>query len=192
MPQLSPDGRRVAFTTNRSGDWEIWLADPDGSNALQLTFMGARAAVPRWSPDGDRIVFLSNFEGQWDVYMVPAAGGPVVGWILNQARSRAIDRLRFDQRKKRINTQPERPPMETPAGGPQEAFAVKEQSQLLRQALQGLSPDERQALETAFFSELTYAEVAAELKQPLGTVKTRIRSGLTKLRQALTGTLGSP
>lgn len=76
MPQLSPDGRRVAFWSDRSGDWEIWLADLDGANAVQLTFMGARAAgYPHWSPDGDRIVFHSNFDGQWEVYVVPAAGG---------------------------------------------------------------------------------------------------------------------
>jgi RNA polymerase sigma-70 factor (ECF subfamily) len=48
-----------------------------------------------------------------------------------------------------------------------------------------LTPQERQVIETAFFSELTYAEVAARLNQPLGTVKTRIRSGLGKLRQVL-------
>ena len=45
MPQLSPDGRRVAFTSDRSGEWEIWLADPDGSNAVQLTSMGARVRL---------------------------------------------------------------------------------------------------------------------------------------------------
>jgi RNA polymerase sigma-70 factor (ECF subfamily) len=48
-----------------------------------------------------------------------------------------------------------------------------------------LTPDERLVIEIAFFSELTHAEVAARLDQPLGTVKTRIRSGLGKLRQAL-------
>jgi Tol biopolymer transport system component/DNA-binding winged helix-turn-helix (wHTH) protein len=56
-PQLSPDGRRVLFTSDRSGAWEIWLADPDGSNIVQLTSMGAVSAAPCWSPDGEQIVF---------------------------------------------------------------------------------------------------------------------------------------
>jgi RNA polymerase sigma-70 factor, ECF subfamily len=52
-----------------------------------------------------------------------------------------------------------------------------------------LKPEERQVIETAFFSELTYSEVAARLQQPVGTVKTRIRSALRKLRQALAKTV---
>ena len=115
------------------------------------------------------------------------ADGSVVGWIMNQARSRAIDRLRFEQRKKRVNNHADSPLTATAAGGPQEAFDVSEQGRLLRHALQVLTPEERQAIETAFFSELTYSEAAAKLNQPLGTVKTRIRSGLGKLRQALAG-----
>jgi RNA polymerase sigma-70 factor (ECF subfamily) len=63
---------------------------------------------------------------------------------------------------------------------------VQEQCQALRTALSVLTSAERQAIEAAFFSEMTPAEVAALFKEPLGTVKTRIRSGLLKLRQALT------
>jgi RNA polymerase sigma-70 factor, ECF subfamily len=48
-----------------------------------------------------------------------------------------------------------------------------------------LTPDEREAIETAFFSDLTYSETAARLDEPLGTVKTRVRSGLAKLRKVL-------
>jgi RNA polymerase sigma-70 factor, ECF subfamily len=115
------------------------------------------------------------------------AGGSVIGWIMNQARSRAIDRVRFDGRKKRVDDQPDGPSAVPTSGGPQEAFDVREQGRLLRQALQVLTPQERQAIETAFFSDLTYAEAAARLNQPVGTVKTRIRSGLAALRQALAG-----
>jgi len=117
------------------------------------------------------------------------AGGSVVGWIMNQARSRAIDRLRFERRKKRVNNHADSPLTVTAPSGPQEALDVSEQGRLLRHALQVLTPEERQAVETAFFSELTYSEAAAKLNQPLGTVKTRIRSGLGKLRHALAGTL---
>jgi RNA polymerase sigma-70 factor (ECF subfamily) len=114
-----------------------------------------------------------------------AAGGSVVGWIVNQARSRAIDRVRFEQRKKRVNPDADQPPQAISASDSAELFELMEQGQLLRNALTVLTPDERHVIEIAFFSELTHAEVAARLDQPLGTVKTRIRSGLGKLRQVL-------
>lgn len=113
------------------------------------------------------------------------ANGPVVGWIMNQARCRAIDRVRHEQRKKRINTETEASGNGHSHEDPQTALQNDEQSQLLRNALETLSPEERQAIEIAFFSELTYREVAAGLNQPLGTIKSRIRSGLAKLRNAL-------
>lgn len=121
-----------------------------------------------------------------------AAGGTVLGWIMNQARSRAIDRLRFDQRKKRVEPQGGDPLQATEAADAHDLLAFKQQALLLRAALAVLTPDERQAIEAAFFSDLTYAEVAARLNQPLGTVKTRIRSGLHKLRLALAAGASEP
>jgi Tol biopolymer transport system component len=73
---FSPDGRRVAFTSTRSGEAEIWVADADGANALQLTSTQAQDSnCAAWSPDGQSIAFSSNGEGEFDVYVVPAAGG---------------------------------------------------------------------------------------------------------------------
>ncbi|HUG77224.1 MAG TPA: sigma-70 family RNA polymerase sigma factor [Burkholderiales bacterium] len=114
-----------------------------------------------------------------------AGNGTVLGWILNQARSRAIDRLRFEQRKKRVDAHASDSDPAIETSDSHDVLEFKEQSRALRSALTVLTPDERQAIEAAFFSELTYAEVAARLEQPLGTVKTRIRSALHKLRRAL-------
>jgi RNA polymerase sigma-70 factor (ECF subfamily) len=114
-----------------------------------------------------------------------AVNGTVLGWIMNQARSRAIDRLRFEQRKKRVDPgfDDARP---TDSADAKAALEAKQESAMLRRALAALTPDERQAIESAYFGGLTYAEVAFRLDQPLGTVKTRIRSALHKLRQELT------
>jgi RNA polymerase sigma-70 factor (ECF subfamily) len=115
------------------------------------------------------------------------ANGTVVGWVMNQARSRAVDRVRLEQRKKRVDRHPDDPVPETAASAPHETLELQQQVRLLQKALRVLTPRERQTIQTAFFSDLTHAEAAARLNQPLGTVKTRIRSALSKLRQALAG-----
>ena len=74
--RVSPDGRRVAFASGRSGDSEIWVSDPDGANTVKLTSMGAQETMcPNWSPDGQLIAFSSNPEGEFDIYVVPSSGG---------------------------------------------------------------------------------------------------------------------
>ena len=110
--------------------------------------------------------------------------GTVLGWIMNQARSRAIDRLRFDGRKKRAEP-PSCPADLEVATEPRDLLEVAQDGLLLREALTALTLLERQAIETAYFGELTYSEAALQLNEPIGTVKTRIRSGLQKLRVAL-------
>jgi RNA polymerase sigma-70 factor, ECF subfamily len=120
-----------------------------------------------------------------------AVNGTVLGWIMNQARSRAIDRLRFESRKKRSASGDEQPLAEVVAD-PRDLLELGEQVRSLRVALETLTPDERLAIETTFFAGLTHAQAAARLNQPLGTIKTRIRSGLQKLRRALTAEAGKP
>ena len=102
------------------------------------------------------------------------ANGSVVGWIMNQARSRAIDRLRFDQRRKRVNTYPHSLRPTTDIVDPQQAYLFEEQSRLLRDALEVLTPAERNAIEAAFFSELTYEQTARKIADSIGSISTTI------------------
>ena len=113
------------------------------------------------------------------------ANGTVLGWIMNQARSRALDRMRFEQRQKRTPREVDTASDVSPASDPHDLVDASEQGKLVRVAVEGLAPAEREAIESAFFGGFTYREVAERLDQPLGTIKTRVRSGLAKLREAL-------
>jgi eukaryotic-like serine/threonine-protein kinase len=76
IPQFSPDGRRVAFISNRSGSDELWVCDAEGKNLAQLTsFGGPHTLAPGWSPDGRLIAIASLASGNGDIYVVGADGG---------------------------------------------------------------------------------------------------------------------
>jgi Tol biopolymer transport system component/DNA-binding winged helix-turn-helix (wHTH) protein len=75
-PQSSPDGQRIAFASNRSGNEEIWACARDGSNAHQVTQMrGPSTGSPRWSPNSRELVFDSRLAGQADIFVISAEGG---------------------------------------------------------------------------------------------------------------------
>jgi Tol biopolymer transport system component len=77
-PDYSPDGRRLAFASTRSGVEEIWLANSDGSNPKQVTFTGGpQCSNPRWSRDGRLILFNSRREGSADLYLLDPETGEV-------------------------------------------------------------------------------------------------------------------
>src|SRR2546425_4952784 len=74
--RFAPDGKRIAFASTRSGSYEIWVCEIDGSNLAQLTsFGGPLTGTGRWSPDGKRIAFDSAAGGNGDIYVVSAGGG---------------------------------------------------------------------------------------------------------------------
>ena len=75
-PHISPDGKRVAYESGRSGNIEVWVSDLDGGNTLQLTnFAGPLTGTPNWSPDSRRIVLDSRAGGHPQIYIVNADGG---------------------------------------------------------------------------------------------------------------------
>jgi len=114
--------------------------------------------------------------------------GAVAAWLLTIARSRAIDRLRARRTRVEAPTGELRAFDEVPDAQPDAASTLldQERSRLVRQALGELPLLQRVAIELAYYEGLSHSEIAARLEQPLGTVKTRIRMGLLKLRDVLT------
>ena len=73
-PAWSPDGRRIAFSSNRAGNFEIWVMWADGSGATRLTNNAALDAEPAWSPDGTKIAFQSDRDGDSEIWVMDANG----------------------------------------------------------------------------------------------------------------------
>ena len=117
----------------------------------------------------------------------PTRGKPLT-WALTLTRNKAIDRLRGLQRRARLQDNIEKEASTFEQFDDRSALdglESVEQAAIVRAALQRLSSDQRQTLELAFFSGLTQTEIADRLKQPLGTIKARVRRGMIKLRDML-------
>jgi RNA polymerase sigma-70 factor (ECF subfamily) len=113
-------------------------------------------------------------------------------WLVTLARSRALDRLRaLDSRDRTALRSAEDAPTETGRGeGTDDSALRAERAQAVRGALAELPEEQRQVLLLAYLEGMSQAEIAAAKGQPLGTVKTRTRSGLKKLSEMLRGKLG--
>jgi len=120
------------------------------------------------------------------------ARGSVLAWVLVATRSRAIDRLRTRRPAARAGLRRVETIPDTPSGENVEAdSAAREWESVCRSAVAELPADQRLALELAYFEGLTHQEIADRTATPLGTVKTRVRLGLMKLRERVRPYLGS-
>ena len=152
--------------------------------AVAYRIVGQRA-------DAEEVV-LEAFAQAWrEAPRFEAGRGSVAGWLTMIARSRALDLIRARSRRERITAtaaadRPETPPaMGAFRADPASAVEHDERRQQVRQALDTLSPPQRQAIELAYFEGLSQTEIAERLEEPLGTVKTRVRLGMQKLRECL-------
>jgi RNA polymerase sigma-70 factor (ECF subfamily) len=115
----------------------------------------------------------------------PTLGSPAA-WVVGIARNRAIDHFRATEVRRRtveaaVNA-------EEPGGTPETVAAETEQQRLISRALDAIPQDQRKLIEDAYFFGFTHSELAERHRLPLGTVKTRIRTGLQMLREQLTET----
>lgn len=119
-----------------------------------------------------------------------ATRGKFATWLTSVTRNRAVDEVRSRGRRYRYETaSPEE--QERELAGPETddpalTAELSDQRRLIRTALSQLPPEQRETIELAYFGGFTQQEIAERLDQPLGTVKTRIRLGMQKLRAALT------
>ena len=107
-------------------------------------------------------------------------------WLVTLARSRAIDRLRSLNSRERAGAEAEREALANDKASDAVEDAIRsERREIVKRALSELSEDQRSVLLLAYFEGLTQTEIAARLNAPLGTVKTRMRSGTIRLREIL-------
>ncbi|MBI1760526.1 MAG: sigma-70 family RNA polymerase sigma factor [Acidobacteria bacterium] len=115
------------------------------------------------------------------------ARGSVWGWLMTITRSRALDRWRASAGQLRESDDLETVSLTVAAvtDSPEANSLLNERSKLVRQALTQLTPEQRLLIETAYFEGLSHSELAERFALPLGTVKTRIRTGMVSLRKCL-------
>jgi RNA polymerase sigma-70 factor (ECF subfamily) len=141
--------------------------------------------------DAEEVVADAFAQAWRDAPRFDARRGSAAGWLTMIARSRALDLVRARTRRDRITSSAAADrPEHSPAMGefrpdPARALEHAERRREVRQALGTLSAPQREAIELAYFEGLSQSEIAERLQEPLGTVKTRVRLGMQKLRECL-------
>jgi RNA polymerase sigma-70 factor (ECF subfamily) len=193
QPTVPPEASTDAALVLRAADGDAQalgaLYDRHGDAVYALCL-----AIVREPSDAEDAV-AATFAQLWrHAARFDASRGSVGAWITMTARTRALDLLRARQRRARVVERAaadDADGLALPVGGsgdaPDAGVERAELSHAVRTSLGALPAPQRQAIELAFFGGLTHGEVADALGQPLGTVKTRIRDGLRKLRGSLAG-----
>lgn len=163
------------------------LYDRYGALAFSLA-----SAIVHDTADAEEVV-AETFSQIWRTASSFDAGrGSVVAWVSTIARTRSLDLIRSQKRRARImdeaaamSAEGSSPGLSSGVPSPDREVEMSEAQRLVRRSLADLPPPQRHVLELAYFGGLSQSEIAEKLSEPLGTVKTRMRSGMEKLRQAL-------
>ena len=135
-------------------------------------------------------VLQETFFNLWKkAHLFQDVRGRPVTWLASMARNRAIDRLRAKQRQSRTRHALEKeravvPTHNDPING-RKAAVRRDHCQMVRSAVIELSDIQREAIEMAYFQGMSQKEISAQLGEPLGTVKARIRRGVSRLREII-------
>jgi len=112
--------------------------------------------------------------------------GPFFPWLITLARNRALDSLRLkSERQRRLENQTDELFSVVVAPQYEKELDEKRRAERIRALVGGLKPEQKRAIELAYFQGLSHSEIAAQLKEPLGTVKSWIRNGLMRLKEGL-------
>jgi RNA polymerase sigma-70 factor (ECF subfamily) len=193
------DAKRRTHSTDPLAALVIEIADGD-ERALRTLYDATSAQVFGWclavlrERDAAEEAVVEVYAQVWrQAERYDPSRGCVASWIATLARTRSIDLSRTRERQQDGRT-PLDPALADllpdPGPAPDEASFQEERAARVRRALDSLPADQKRAVEAAFFLGLSHTEVADALRLPLGTVKTRIRSGLSALRRALASTEG--
>lgn len=155
--------------------------------------LGLALRITREQADAEEVV-VDTFAQAWrEASRFETGRGSVAAWLATIARSRALDTVRSRTRRGRLSDAAEAESASSAALAMGSAFAspvanviANEQARRIRDALMELPDSQRAALDLAYFEGLSQTEIAERLGEPLGTVKTRVRLGLRKLRELLT------
>lgn len=195
-----------AMMSAGSGPVPVRPSEPDWEALLSRIAAGEQQALAQFYDQTSRLVYSIALrvvgnpadaeEVTLDVYSQvwrsapdysPQRGSPMA-WLIMIARSRSLDRVRSREirqgRETGLDAVAEARSLQESA---EETALLGQMKQKVRGALNLLSAEQRQAIEMAFFGGLSHSELAEKIGEPLGTVKTRIRLGMMRLRQALSG-----
>jgi RNA polymerase sigma-70 factor, ECF subfamily len=185
-PSTSPDGALILAAAAGDERAVARLYDRHGATLYAVAYRIVGEAA-----DAEEVVAEAFAQAWRDAARFDAARGSVAAWLTMIVRSRALDLVRARTRRTRATTAAAgEEPGTAPAMGsrhedPAERVDAGERRERVRAALAILAPPQRQAIELAFFEGLSQSEIAERLHEPLGTVKTRVRLGMQKLRDAL-------